>query len=113
MPPRHHPPRLAVYGSLAPGEQHHEEIAHLAGSWQPGSVMGRLVDRGWGDRLGYPGFIPDPLGAEVAVMVFTSPDLDTAWAQLDEFEGAEYRRTVVAARLATGATVDVCIYALR
>ena len=88
------PPRLAVYGSLAPGELHHDQVAHLAGTWQPGTVRGTLLDRGWGAGVGYPGFVADSAGPPVCVMVLTSPALAMAWEDLDRFEGSEYRRTV-------------------
>ncbi len=106
-------PRLAVYGSLAPGERHHGQIADLSGNWQAASVKGSIADRGWGSRIGYPGFVPDPLGGDVAVMVLTSPELATAWERLDEFEGSEYRRIVVPATMESGEVAPVAIYALQ
>jgi gamma-glutamylcyclotransferase (GGCT)/AIG2-like uncharacterized protein YtfP len=107
------PRRLAVYGSLAPGERHHDQVAHLGGTWQPGIVRGTLFDRGWGAGLGYPGFVPDPAGSPVCVMVLTTSALATAWEDLDRFEGAEYRRTTVSVELDDGAIVEAAIYELR
>ncbi|HSF85985.1 MAG TPA: gamma-glutamylcyclotransferase family protein [Acidimicrobiia bacterium] len=107
------PPRLAVYGSLAPGERHHDQVEHLGGTWQPGTVRGELLDRGWGARLGYPGFIADAEGPPVPVMVLTSGALAGAWEALDRFEGAYYRRTRVTVELENGESVEAAIYELR
>lgn len=107
------PPRLAVYGSLAPGRRHHDQVAHLGGTWQRGVVHGRVLDRGWSDGWGYPGFVPEAGGPAVEVMVLSTPHLTTAWGALDDFEGAEYRRIVVPVEMADGSVVRAQIYALR
>jgi gamma-glutamylcyclotransferase (GGCT)/AIG2-like uncharacterized protein YtfP len=86
--------RLAVYGTLAPGRVNHHQISALAGSWQCGTVKGKLFPSGWGAALGFPGLILDPLGPSVQVDVFESTDLPEHWARLDEFEGSGYRRVV-------------------
>ena len=52
------------------------------------------MESGWGAALGYPGLILDAEGAAVEVQVFESPDLPSAWARLDAFEGPGYRRVV-------------------
>jgi gamma-glutamylcyclotransferase (GGCT)/AIG2-like uncharacterized protein YtfP len=87
--------RLAVYGSLAPGEENHGELAPLAGRWLPGTVRGRLLDRGWGARLGFPALRWDPEEPEVAVQLFESDDLPRRWVSLDAFEGPDYERRLV------------------
>ena len=46
--------RLAVYGSLAPGESNHAVIADLGGRWSEGLVRGEKHDIGWGASAGYP-----------------------------------------------------------
>ena len=104
--------RLAVYGSLAPGQSNHGELAGLAGDWRPGTVRGWKVESGWGAARGYPGLRPDPDGPEVAVEVFTSDDLPAHWARLDAFEGEEYARTTVTVATREGA-LAAQIYALR
>lgn len=104
--------RLAVYGSLAPGEANHGQVADLKGSWRPGTVRGWRTNSGWGAAAGYPGLRPDPAGPEVAVQVLTSPDLPAHWARLDAFEGAEYERVAIDVDLG-GETVVAQIYALR
>jgi gamma-glutamylcyclotransferase (GGCT)/AIG2-like uncharacterized protein YtfP len=87
--------RLATYGSLRPGEQHHDLMADLevVGS---GSVRG-VVD----DWQGYPILSLDPAGERVAVVVFAGLD-DPRWADLDAFEGPAYRRDLVDVLLEDG-----------
>lgn len=90
--------RLAVYGSLAPGEENERELADLAGSWRRGLVRGDLLDRGWGARIGFPAFVRNPEGSEVDVQVFESEELPRHWARLDAFEGLGYTRILVPVR---------------
>lgn len=104
--------RLAVYGSLAPGQSNHAQMAGLDGEWQAGIVRGHLLPSGWGAAAGYPGLRPDPFGPEVRVQLFTSDDLPAHWARLDAFEGAEYERVVIDVDLGTHG-VAAWIYALR
>jgi gamma-glutamylcyclotransferase (GGCT)/AIG2-like uncharacterized protein YtfP len=87
--------RLAVYGTLAPGEINHAVVADLRGVWTRGVVRGRLHPTGWGMTHGFPALQWDPDGPPVAVHVLTSPDLPSAWPRLDRFEGEAYRRIVV------------------
>jgi gamma-glutamylcyclotransferase (GGCT)/AIG2-like uncharacterized protein YtfP len=87
--------RLAVYGSLAPGQSNHFMVANHEGTWTPGRVRGDLVNAGWGAAGGFPGLIPREDGPWVAVQVLESESLANAWRELDEFEGEEYRRVAV------------------
>jgi len=103
--------RLATYGSLAPGRANHRELEDLKGSWRTGTVRGRLVDGGWGSALGYPGLVLDPLGPEVKVHLFESPDLPNHWPRLDEFEGDGYRRAITQVQTDHD-KVDAWIYVL-
>ena len=86
---------LAVYGTLAPGQPNHHVVAPLGGTWTDGVVEGDLRDAGWGAAMGYPAFRPRPGGPAVPVKVLTSPALPSAWAEIDRFEGAEYRRILI------------------
>ena len=94
--------RLAVYGSLLPGEDNHHHVATLAGRWMEGTVEGSLCDRGWAARQGYPGFVPGSSGDRVAVKVLESPALPDAWDRLDAFEGEAYRRILAPVEMASG-----------
>ena len=87
--------RLAVYGSLAPGRSNHHMVAPLGGTWTDGVVEGDLAQFGWGAAIGYPALRLRPGGPPVPVHVLTSPALPGRWAELDAFEGAEYRRVLV------------------
>lgn len=104
--------RLAVYGTLAPGEVNHGVVAGLAGTWEPGVVHGRLHPAGWGMTYGFRALRWDPDGPAVPVQVLTSPALPAAWARLDRFEGDAYRRIVVPVTH-KGATVLAHIYVER
>lgn len=95
--------RLATYGSLRPGEQHHDVMAGL-------EVVGSGLVRGVVDDWeGYPILTPDPQGDEVAVVVFGGIDPER-WAALDDFEGPAYRRTTVQVRLDDGRDLPAQCY---
>ena len=81
--------RLAVYGTLAPGRENHDQLAACPGPWHEALVRGRL------GRRAFPVFTFDPLAAAVTMLVLHSPALPAAWAGLDRFEGADYRRILV------------------
>ncbi len=117
-------PRLAVYGSLAPGRPNHGQLAHLPGRWFDGVVRGRLHDAGWGADLGFPGLVLDDGngdgdgdgggdgdGDDIAVQIFEAESLRTEWPRLDAFEGPGYRRATVQVRTSSGA-VEAHIYVL-
>lgn len=87
--------RLAVYGTLAPGEVNHHEVEDLVGTWHPGFVRGVFTPQGWGTTYGFPALRWDPDGPPVPVQVLVSPDLPDHWQRLDEFEGPGYRRILV------------------
>ncbi len=103
--------RLATYGTLAPGRVNNHQLAELKGSWLQGTVRGRLVEAGWGAKLGCPGLVLDPLGQVVEVHVFESSDLPDHWPRLDAFEGAGYRRVVTQVCTLDG-DLDVSIYVI-
>jgi gamma-glutamylcyclotransferase (GGCT)/AIG2-like uncharacterized protein YtfP len=88
--------RLAVYGSLAPGRQNHHIVQPLGGEWTQGVVEGDLFTYGWGAAVGYRALRPRPGAPSVRVHVLTSRALPAAWPELDAFEGADYRRVLVA-----------------
>jgi|APEBP8051072433_1049376.scaffolds.fasta_scaffold00584_2 gamma-glutamylcyclotransferase (GGCT)/AIG2-like uncharacterized protein YtfP len=107
--------RLFVYGTLAPGKPNAHVLSGVPGHWENGTVRGRLVQRGWGAALGYPGIVPCPqglVGDEVAGWIFTSPQLPEQWDRLDAFEGSGYQRVTTLAKRADGSMVPVQIYAI-
>jgi gamma-glutamylcyclotransferase (GGCT)/AIG2-like uncharacterized protein YtfP len=104
--------RLFVYGTLAPGRPNAHVLAGLAGSWEPASVKGTLLQQGWGAAIGYPGIVLDERGDEVQGLVFRSDELAAHWPRLDEFEGDGYERVLASARLPDGTLVEAYIYVL-
>ena len=105
--------RLFVYGSLQPGGPNAHVLAAVEGDWEPGSVRGRLVDEGWGSRLGFPALRLDPAGERVHGQVLTSRQLGDRWSELDAFEGEEYARAVASVTLERGGDVEAFVYVLR
>ena len=101
--------RLFVYGSLQPGAPNAHVLSGL-GSWAAGSVLGELADAGWGASLGYPGLVSVGSGSVVRGSVLSAEALP--WEQLDEFEGAEYRRTMVEVTLDDRSRVRAAVYVL-
>jgi gamma-glutamylcyclotransferase (GGCT)/AIG2-like uncharacterized protein YtfP len=90
----HH--KLAVYGSLAPGQPNHRELAALAGRWTADLVThGDRLDAGWGAGLGFPAIRWRLDAAPITVQLFHSEELERHWPRLDAFEGPEYRRILV------------------
>ena len=83
--------RLAVYGTLAPGEPNHHQLAGLDGRWLAGEVNGRIFASGCGTHKA---LTLDPSAPPVAVRIFESADLPDHWSRLDDFEGESYRRVV-------------------
>lgn len=95
--------RLAAYGTLAPGESNQAQLADVAGTWTVGTVQGRRFQAN-----GYPAFQPGE--GQVPVSVLTSSALPQHWARLDQFEGADYRRMLIAVTLASGARQVAYLY---
>jgi gamma-glutamylcyclotransferase (GGCT)/AIG2-like uncharacterized protein YtfP len=98
------PPRLAVYGSLRPGEQHHDLVSDLevvARGWLTGQV--REVD-------GYPVLRLAADGERVAVAVLGGAALADRWPELDRFEGPAYRREQVVVTLDDGGRLEAECY---
>lgn len=101
---------LAVYGTLAPGEENHWVLARIEGDWVSGTVRGWRFEIGWGPAEGYPGFVPDVDGQTVPVQVLVSEKLDSHWHEIDEFEGPGYERQTIEVTLASGDVRAAHIY---
>jgi len=106
--------RLAVYGSLAPGKENHAQVENIPGSWEGDLyIEGKLLDRGWAQRLGYPAFHWIPDGSKVSIMLFVSESLPAHWDRLDKFEGEEYSRILVPVFDSRGLFTVANLYAAR
>ena len=106
--------RLAVYGSLAPGESNHSVIEDVSGEWAEGRVAGKMHDAGWGADHGYPGLVWEPQSSNgVPVKLLTFSALGSTWQRLDAFEGGDYWRILVPVDGVNGETVIANIYAIR
>ncbi|MGZ8866812.1 MAG: gamma-glutamylcyclotransferase family protein [Thermoanaerobaculia bacterium] len=82
--------RLVVYGSLAPGEANHHIVEGLKGRWFPCVITGS-IEMHDGHRV----FRWDEKGSRIDAQLLSSPKLPGAWPEIDEFEGAGYRRRVI------------------
>lgn len=90
--------RLIVYGTLAPGEVHHDQVASFGGTWQPAWVRGERLE-----FRGYPVFRPHREGPSIKVQVLQSNRID--WPALDAFEGEAYQRIWIPAETESGILV--------
>lgn len=97
--------RLAVYGTLAPGENNHHVIAQIQGTWEGGWVAGEL------GRIGpYPAFRWNPRANRIRVQLLSSPHLPRHWERLDRFEGSAYRRILAPVTIHAGAVKLANLY---
>ncbi len=95
---------LAVYGTLAPGESNHREVAQLVGTWSRIRVRGhRAVRRD-------PVFRWDEAAPHVDMLLLTASALAAQWPRLDAFEGTDYRRILVPAWRTDDTIVVVQLY---
>ena len=104
--------RLFVYGTLAPGKENHHLLENLPGSWNKVSIIGKLLDKGWGSELNCPGIVLSSEGQEVKGYVFSSSDLSDYWPILDEFEGGDYQRVQATIKTEDNKEVLACVYIL-
>lgn len=105
--------KLFVYGSLQPGGPNEHVMADIGGQWEPARIKGRLVKRGWGAALGYPGILIDEEGDDIRGFLFISSHLQDSWESLDAFEGNAYERVLATATRANGERVQAYVYVLR
>lgn len=82
--------RLAVYGTLAPGEPNASVLADISGEWSDGTVQGEVTQ-----IEGFRAFRWMEGGAEVGVKVLMSKDLPDHLPKIDRFEGKNYKRILI------------------
>jgi gamma-glutamylcyclotransferase (GGCT)/AIG2-like uncharacterized protein YtfP len=78
--------KLAVYGTLKPGQPNYGMLRDIDGSWTPVRLNGCLT------RLACPPFPSRPRAAQCEAELLISAELANHWSQLDEFEGSGYTR---------------------
>ena len=86
--------KLILYGSLAPGGVNAFMLAGLVGEWRPCRIRGRM-----GSFRGFKSCRYDPQGPEHPAWLFSSADLPRIIPELDDFEGEEYERRIIPARI--------------
>ncbi|HFB54760.1 MAG TPA: gamma-glutamylcyclotransferase [Hellea balneolensis] len=101
---------LFVYGTLAPGEENAHIMDGMDGTWHKATVRGQRISTGWGVHKGHPGLIPNAQGAAIEGLVFISDDLPNHWQRLDVFEGEDYQRVRIPARLSNGDIIQAYVY---
>jgi gamma-glutamylcyclotransferase (GGCT)/AIG2-like uncharacterized protein YtfP len=104
--------RLAVYGSLRPGQRNAHVLDPIDGEWTEGYVRGALRPINSGYAKGYLGLTLDDQAGRVPVVLLSSRDLPDFWAELDAFEGEEFVRTVARVRVGDG-SVEASLYEWR
>ena len=104
--------RLAVYGSLRPGERNAHVLASLPGHWSDGFVRGLLRPIEEGYARGYIGLVLAADGDPVPVAMLSSRALADFWPGLDAFEGPEFIRTIADVRIGD-AVVKASLYEWR
>lgn len=105
--------KLFVYGTLAPNCPNEHILTVVGGSWESATIIGTLLEKGWGAEMGFPGIILDKQGDEIEGFVFTSDNLSNHWAELDAFEGEGYSRVLSEVKVENGDRVLAYVYALK
>jgi gamma-glutamylcyclotransferase (GGCT)/AIG2-like uncharacterized protein YtfP len=82
--------RLAVYGTLAPGEPNQAILANINGQWTQGTVRGTITE-----NMGLSGFTWRESANGITIKLLTSADLPNHLARIDKFEGSKYIRILV------------------
>jgi gamma-glutamylcyclotransferase (GGCT)/AIG2-like uncharacterized protein YtfP len=99
--------RLAVYGSLRSDGENHQMIDDLGALVAAGHLRGTLAH-----IHGYPVITWDNSGSDVPFEIYESGLLTPRrWAELDAWEGINYRRIAVPIRLASSEHTIATIYA--
>jgi gamma-glutamylcyclotransferase (GGCT)/AIG2-like uncharacterized protein YtfP len=78
--------KLALYGTLRPGQPNHGILRDIDGSWTTVRLNGVLT------QTGLPTFSFATKGSAVEAVLLISAELPEHWSRLDEFEGSGYSR---------------------
>lgn len=93
--------RLALYGTLRPGESNHQLIEDISGHWIKGETRGGLSERN-----SYPIFVWSSSGEPVKVEILVSTKLPEELPRIDEFEGSDYERIWIPVQTTEG--LQIC-----
>ena len=103
---------LFVYGSLQPGAANENYLNHIKGTWKQGYVLGNLISKGWGNKIGFPVIQLDNKGEKIGGWLLESDNLQNNLNMLDDFEGKEYKRSTTNVYLNDGLKQLAYIYEL-
>lgn len=90
--------KFVSYGTLDPQGNNPSILSQLPGLWQKCSIQG-FIER---DESGLLFFTWDLSGEFIDAQLFTSEKLPEKWAELDRFEGIQYKRRLIPVRRADG-----------
>lgn len=94
--------RIALYGTLRPGQVNHNVISNIVGVWKKGTVNGRIEY-----KCGLPIFRWEINKDNVEVDVLISEDLLNEYSRLDRFEGTAYIRQWIPVHFDNG-SLEIC-----
>ncbi|MEH2384636.1 MAG: gamma-glutamylcyclotransferase [Nostoc sp.] len=86
--------KFLVYGTLAPGQPNHMVIENLHGTWVNCQITGQLKETNGLMHLNWHLY-----GDDIQAKMFTSDDLPQSWSAIDKFEGSDYCRILVPAKI--------------
>ncbi|SFN05314.1 gamma-glutamylcyclotransferase [Thermodesulforhabdus norvegica] len=86
--------KLVVYGTLAPNAPNERLLKNIAGTWQDCKIRGRIIQR---HGLKYFKWIPD--ADEINTKMFVSESLSDKLSSIDQFEGEDYHRILIPAKV--------------
>lgn len=87
--------KLAVYGTLAPGESNYPVVQPIGGEWTPVEIEGDRFIVPEGPVRGFPGFQWKHGGSRHRALLLHAKDLPLHWPRLDDFEGPAYARILI------------------
>jgi gamma-glutamylcyclotransferase (GGCT)/AIG2-like uncharacterized protein YtfP len=90
--------KFVSYGTLLPQGSNQSILSQLQGSWEKCSIQGTIEKDDYGLLL----FKWDLSGEVNEAQLFSSEKLPEKWAELDRFEGNQYKRRLIPVRRSDG-----------
>lgn len=97
--------RLAVYGTLAPGQPNESVLSRMRGSWIEGNVKGHVYP-----VAGLPVFEWNTNAEKIPIKLLDSRELPKNLSSIDKFEGSGYKRILIPVSLENNASTVANIY---